>query len=87
MKYYIKAVSASIVIIIVVIFIRKQWGIGKAQKILNQFETRKIMFPDERSEVKIFQQEYEVLSDLITIYKQLVERYVVDLALFGRKPM
>jgi hypothetical protein len=28
MKYYIKAVSASIVIIIVVIFIRKQWGIN-----------------------------------------------------------
>jgi hypothetical protein len=54
-----------------------------AQKILNQLETRKTMFPDERSEVKIVQQEYNVLSDLITIYKQLVDRYVVDLALFG----
>jgi hypothetical protein len=46
--------------------------IDNAQKILNQLETRKIMFPDERSEVKIFQQEYNVLSDLIAIYKQLI---------------
>jgi hypothetical protein len=57
--------------------------IDKTQKILNQLETRKIMFPDERSEGKIFQQEYNVLSDLIAVYKQLVDRYVVDLALFG----
>ena len=57
--------------------------IDKAQEILNQLETRKIMFPDERSESKIFQQEYGVLSDLVKIYKQLVDRYVVDLALFG----
>jgi hypothetical protein len=56
--------------------------IGKAQKILNQLETQKIMFPDERSEVKIVQQEYNVLSDLITIYKQLVDRYVVDFAIW-----
>jgi hypothetical protein len=57
--------------------------IGKAQKILKQLETQKKMLADERSEVKIVQQEYNVLSDLITIYKQLVDRYVVDLALFG----
>jgi hypothetical protein len=37
--------------------------IGKAQKILKQLETQKKMLADERSEVKIFQKEYDVLSD------------------------
>lgn len=58
--------------------------IDKAQEQLNQLESwRKTILGDESSESKILQKEYDILSDLIKNYKQLVDRYVVDLALFG----
>ena len=52
--------------------------IDKAQGKLEQLEAhRKMGGNDDIPEL-----EYELLSDLINIYKELVNRYVVDLALF-----
>ena len=54
--------------------------IDKAQEQLDQLESwRKTILGDESSESKILQKEYDILSDLIKNYKQLVDRYVVDL--------
>ena len=52
--------------------------IDKAQGKLEQLEAHRKMGVD----VDIPELEYELLSDLIKIYKELVNRYVVDLALF-----
>ena len=62
--------------------------IDKAQgKKLQQLEAhRKMVLSDNKYDIhyvdRILELEYELLSDLIKIYKELVNRYVVELALF-----
>jgi hypothetical protein len=57
--------------------------IDKAQKKLNGLETqRKLVHKDDDYQFNLLGIEYELLSDLIKIYKELVNRYVVELALF-----
>ena len=57
--------------------------IYKAQKKLNQLEAqRKLVHKDDDYQFNLLGIEYELLSDLIKIYKELVNRYVVELALF-----
>jgi hypothetical protein len=61
--------------------------INKAQGKLEQLEAhRKMVLSDNKYDIhyvdRILELEYELLSDLIKIYKELVNRYVVDLALF-----
>ena len=62
--------------------------IDKAQgKKLEQLEAhRKMVLSDNKYDIhyvdRILDLEYELLSDLIKIYKELVNRYVVELALF-----
>jgi hypothetical protein len=62
--------------------------IDKAQgKKLEQLEAhRKMVLSDNEYDIhyvdRILELEYELLSDLIKIYKELVNRYVVELALF-----
>jgi hypothetical protein len=58
--------------------------IDKAQEELDQLESRRKLahhFDDLQSQLMDI--EYELISDLVKIYKELVNRYVVDLALFG----
>jgi hypothetical protein len=58
--------------------------IDKAQEELDQLESRRKLahhFADLQSQLMDI--EYELISDLVKIYKELVNRYVVDLALFG----
>jgi hypothetical protein len=57
--------------------------IDKAQRKLEQLEARKLVLKDDDYEFRLLDIEYEILSDLIKNYKELVNRYVVDLALFG----
>jgi hypothetical protein len=58
--------------------------IDKAQGKLNQLEAkRKLVHKDDDLQIKLMDIEYELISDLVKIYKELVNRYVVDLALFG----
>jgi hypothetical protein len=61
--------------------------IDKAQGKLEQLEAhRKMVLSDNKYDIhyvdRILELEYELLSDLIKIYKELVNRYVVELALF-----
>jgi hypothetical protein len=57
--------------------------IDKAQKKLDRLESqRKLVHKDDDYQTKLLDIEYELLSDLIKIYKELVNRYVVELALF-----
>jgi hypothetical protein len=57
--------------------------IDEAQGKLNKLETqRKLVHKDDDYQTKLLGIEYELLSDLIKIYKELVNRYVVELALF-----
>jgi len=61
--------------------------IDKAQVKLEQLEAhRKMVLSDNKYDTnyvdRILDLEYELLYDLIKIYKELVNRYVVDLALF-----
>ena len=57
--------------------------IDKAQRKLEQLEAqRKLVLKDDDYEFRLLDIEYEILSDLIKNYKELVNRYVVDLALF-----
>jgi hypothetical protein len=57
--------------------------IGKAQGKIDQLEAqRKLVHTDDDYQIKLLDIEYELISDLTKIYKELVNRYVVDLALF-----
>jgi len=58
--------------------------IDKAQGKIEQLEAqRKLVLKDDDYQFRLLDIEYELLSNLIKIYKELVDRYVVDLALFG----
>jgi hypothetical protein len=57
--------------------------IDKAQKKLDRLESqRKLVHKDDDYQTKLLGIEYELISDLIKIYKELVNSYVVELALF-----
>ena len=57
--------------------------IDKAQGKIEQLEAqRKLVLKGDDYEFRLLDIEYELLSDLIKNYKELVNRYVVDLALF-----
>src|SRR2546421_3794931 len=57
--------------------------IDKAQvKIEHPEAQRKLVHKDDDYQSRLFDIEYEILSDLIKNYKELVNRYVVDLVLF-----
>jgi hypothetical protein len=57
--------------------------IEKAQGKIEQLEAqRKLVLKGDDYEFRLLDIEYEILSNLIKNYKELVNRYVVDLALF-----
>ena len=57
------------------------WLIDKAQGKIERLEAQRKLADDDYQS-RLFDIEYEILSDLIKNYKELVNRYVVDLVLF-----